>query len=123
MTGASSVHKPIQLIVAAALIDSDGRVLIGQRPAGKARAGLWEFPGGKLEPGETPEQGLIRELEEELGIVAKADCLAPFVTVTVQEMCASKVRTTKPGVAHDQNCWIPAVTTLSALPGSVTVRA
>ncbi len=71
--------KPIQLIVAAALIDSDGRVLIGQRPEGKSLAGLWEFPGGKLEPGETPEQCLIRELEEELGVIAKVDCLAPFV--------------------------------------------
>jgi len=74
-----SLAKPIQLIVAAALIDSDGRVLIGQRPEGKSLAGLWEFPGGKLEPGETPEQCLIRELEEELGVIAKVDCLAPFV--------------------------------------------
>ncbi len=70
---------PIQIIVAAALVDADGRVLIGQRPADKSLGGLWEFPGGKLEPGETPEQALVRELEEELGIKAKIDCLAPFV--------------------------------------------
>jgi 8-oxo-dGTP diphosphatase len=67
------------LVAAAALIDEDGRVLICQRPEGKQLAGLWEFPGGKVEPGETPEQCLIRELEEELGIIAKKDCLAPFV--------------------------------------------
>ena len=67
------------LVVAAALIDSDGRVLIAQRPEGKQLGGLWEFPGGKVEPGETPEIALIRELEEELGIVVKQACLAPFV--------------------------------------------
>jgi 8-oxo-dGTP diphosphatase len=67
------------LVVAAALVDSDGRVLIAQRPEGKQLAGLWEFPGGKVEPGETPETALIRELEEELGIAVKQACLAPFV--------------------------------------------
>jgi 8-oxo-dGTP diphosphatase len=67
------------LVVAAALVDSDGRVLIAQRPEGKQLAGLWEFPGGKVEAGETPENALIRELEEELGIVVKTACLAPFV--------------------------------------------
>ncbi len=67
------------LVVAAALVDSDGRVLIAQRPEGKQLAGQWEFPGGKVEPGETPEVALIRELEEELGIVVKQACLAPFV--------------------------------------------
>lgn len=67
------------LVVAAALVDSDGRVLIAQRPEGKQLAGLWEFPGGKVEPGETPEIALIRELEEELGITVKQACLAPFV--------------------------------------------
>jgi 8-oxo-dGTP diphosphatase len=66
------------LVVAAALIDPDGRVLIAQRPPGKAMAGLWEFPGGKLEAGETPEQALIRELTEELGISVREPCLAPF---------------------------------------------
>jgi 8-oxo-dGTP diphosphatase len=67
------------LVAACALVDEDGRVLIAQRPEGKALAGLWEFPGGKVEAGETPEAALIRELEEELGIAVKADCLAPFV--------------------------------------------
>ena len=68
---------PIMLVVAAALIDADGRVLLAQRPAGKAHAGLWEFPGGKVDPGETPEAALIRELGEELGISVAAACLAP----------------------------------------------
>ncbi len=67
------------LVVAAALVDDEGRVLIAQRPDGKSLAGMWEFPGGKVEPGETPEAALIRELEEELGIVVKKACLAPFV--------------------------------------------
>ncbi len=67
------------LVAAAALVDVDGRVLICQRPEGKQLAGLWEFPGGKLEPGETPEACLIRELNEELGIEVKQACLAPFV--------------------------------------------
>lgn len=67
------------LVAAAALVDPDGRVLICQRPEGKSLAGLWEFPGGKLEDGETPEACLVRELKEELGISVKADCLAPFV--------------------------------------------
>jgi 8-oxo-dGTP diphosphatase len=67
------------LVAACALVDVDGRVLIAKRPAGKALAGLWEFPGGKLEPGETPEACLIRELDEELGIKVATACLAPFV--------------------------------------------
>ncbi len=66
------------LVAACALINADGRVLIAQRPAGKAMAGLWEFPGGKVEAGERPEQSLIRELREELGIVVKEECLAPL---------------------------------------------
>ncbi len=66
------------LVVAAALFDADGRVLIAQRPPGKQLAGLWEFPGGKLDAGERPEQALIRELHEELGITVRADCLAPL---------------------------------------------
>lgn len=64
-------------MVAAALVDRDGRVLVQQRPEGTAMAGLWEFPGGKIEPGETPEAALIRELDEELGIVVDHACLAP----------------------------------------------
>ncbi|MCC0003304.1 MAG: (deoxy)nucleoside triphosphate pyrophosphohydrolase [Methylobacteriaceae bacterium] len=66
------------LVVACALVDPDGRVLIAQRPAGKTLAGLWEFPGGKLDPGERPEEALIRELAEELSIAVKAPCLAPL---------------------------------------------
>jgi len=73
------VSLPTILVSAAALIDADGRVLICQRPPGKQLAGLWEFPGGKVEPGETPEACLIRELDEELGITVAAACLAPFV--------------------------------------------
>ncbi len=65
-------------VVAAALVDADGRVLISQRPPGKALAGLWEFPGGKLDPGERPEAALIRELDEELGILVQEACLAPL---------------------------------------------
>ena len=68
----------IVTVAACALVDPDGRVLIAQRPEGKPMAGLWEFPGGKVETGETPEQSLIRELEEELGIVVKEACLAPL---------------------------------------------
>ncbi len=68
----------LTLVVACALIDADNRVLIAQRPQGKQLAGLWEFPGGKLDPGERPEQALIRELHEELGIAVKEACLAPL---------------------------------------------
>jgi len=66
------------LVAACALIDADGRVLLAERPAGKPMAGLWEFPGGKVEAGERPEQTLIRELKEELGIVVSEPCLAPL---------------------------------------------
>lgn len=68
----------ILLVVACALIDADGRILIAQRPEGKGMAGLWEFPGGKVEAGESPEATLIRELHEELGIAVKPACLAPL---------------------------------------------
>jgi 8-oxo-dGTP diphosphatase len=68
----------IVLVAACALVDPDGRVLLAQRPVGKPMAGLWEFPGGKVETGERPEETLIRELEEELGIVVKEACLAPL---------------------------------------------
>jgi 8-oxo-dGTP diphosphatase len=72
------VSVKLVLVAACALIDADGRVLIAQRPEGKSMAGLWEFPGGKVETGERPEQSLIRELKEELGIVVKEECLAPL---------------------------------------------
>jgi 8-oxo-dGTP diphosphatase len=66
------------LVVAVALVDADKRILLAQRPEGKSMAGLWEFPGGKVEPGERPEETLIRELREELGIAVKEPCLAPL---------------------------------------------
>jgi 8-oxo-dGTP diphosphatase len=75
---ATMADVPIILVVAVALVDVDGRVLIAQRPEGKSMAGLWEFPGGKVEPGETPEHALIRELQEEIGIDVTENCLAPF---------------------------------------------
>jgi 8-oxo-dGTP diphosphatase len=72
------VSVKLVLVAACALIDVDGRVLLAQRPAGKPMAGLWEFPGGKVESGERPEDSLIRELKEELGIVVREACLAPL---------------------------------------------
>jgi 8-oxo-dGTP diphosphatase len=73
-----TVARKIVLVAAVALIDPDGRVLLAQRPEGRSMAGLWEFPGGKVETGETPEAALIRELHEELGIDTWASCLAPL---------------------------------------------
>jgi 8-oxo-dGTP diphosphatase len=70
--------KKLLLVAACALVDADGRVLIAQRPEGKQLAGLWEFPGGKIEPGETAEETVVRELAEELGIETKVACLAPL---------------------------------------------
>ncbi|MBI1253715.1 MAG: 8-oxo-dGTP diphosphatase MutT [Hyphomonas sp.] len=70
--------KPVLLVVAAALFDDEGRILLAQRPVGKQLAGLWEFPGGKLEPGETPEAALVRELEEELSIRVNESSLEPM---------------------------------------------
>jgi 8-oxo-dGTP diphosphatase len=69
---------PVVTVVAVVLLDADNRVLLAQRPEGKAMAGLWEFPGGKINPGETPEAALIRELDEELGVDIRASCLAPL---------------------------------------------
>lgn len=71
-------NRPLLLVAAAALTDKDRRVLIAQRPPGKSMAGLWEFPGGKVNPGETPEAALVRELREELGIEVCETCLAPL---------------------------------------------
>lgn len=73
-----TVSKPLLIVVACALLDADNRVLLAQRPAGKSLAGLWEFPGGKIEANETPEKALIRELSEELAITVKQDCLSPL---------------------------------------------
>ena len=70
--------KRLLLVAACTLVDADGRVLLAQRPEGKSLAGLWEFPGGKVDPGETPEETLIRELREEIGIETKAACLSPL---------------------------------------------
>ena len=77
-TGAEGAELPVVLVVAVALVDADGRVLLAQRPEGKAMAGLWEFPGGKVLPGEPPEAALIRELKEEIGIDVAEACLAPL---------------------------------------------
>ena len=71
-------QKPLLLVAACALVDADGRVLLAQRPEGKPMAGLWEFPGGKVEPGETPEETLVRELHEEIGVETRVACLAPL---------------------------------------------
>jgi 8-oxo-dGTP diphosphatase len=77
-TAAEEQPKRLLLVAACALVDADGRVLITERPEGKQLAGLWEFPGGKVEPGETPEETVVRELREELGIETKVACLAPL---------------------------------------------
>ena len=77
-TTAAEGGRPLVLVAAAALIDEAARVLVATRPERKSMAGLWEFPGGKVEPGETPEDCLVRELEEELGITTKPPCLAPL---------------------------------------------
>jgi 8-oxo-dGTP diphosphatase len=77
MNPSGNAPGEILFVVAAALVDADGRVLVQQRPPGKPMAGLWEFPGGKVETGETPEAALVRELTEELGIDVEAACLAP----------------------------------------------
>lgn len=80
-----SDNAPSLMVVAAALVDADGRILLQQRPAGKSMAGLWEFPGGKIEEGERPEAALVRELREELGIETETACLAPatFASATL----------------------------------------
>ena len=77
MTVATQAPLPLLVIPAIALVDNDGRILLAKRPRNKPMAGLWEFPGGKIEKGETPEQALIREIDEELGVNTKQSCLAP----------------------------------------------
>ena len=77
-SGSDHHHRRLVLVAACALVDPDGRVLVARRPEGKPMAGLWEFPGGKLLPGETPEACLVRELEEELGVAVEPPCLAPL---------------------------------------------
>ncbi|MBZ9796509.1 (deoxy)nucleoside triphosphate pyrophosphohydrolase [Mesorhizobium sp. ES1-4] len=78
MNDLASSGKRLLLVAACALVDADGRVLLAQRPQGKQLAGLWEFPGGKVEAGETPEQCLVRELHEEIGVETEIPCLAPL---------------------------------------------
>jgi 8-oxo-dGTP diphosphatase len=78
MPATAADGPPLVLVVAAALVDADGRVLLARRPPGKSMAGLWEFPGGKVNAGEGPEAALIRELAEEIGIDVTASCLAPL---------------------------------------------
>ena len=78
MTGSEAAPLRLLLVVAVALVDRDGRLLVSQRPPGKQLAGLWEFPGGKVEPGERPEATLIRELAEEIGVRVEEPCLAPL---------------------------------------------
>ena len=78
MNDPANTGKRLLLVAACALVDTDGRVLLAQRPEAKQLAGLWEFPGGKVEPGETPEQCIIRELHEEIGIETEIPCLAPL---------------------------------------------
>lgn len=78
MNDLSQSTKPILLVAACALVDADGRVLLAKRPEGKALAGLWEFPGGKVENGETPENTIVRELVEEIAVETKTACLAPL---------------------------------------------
>jgi 8-oxo-dGTP diphosphatase len=84
-----NINGAVLVVVAAALTDADGCVMMQRRPVGKAHAGLWEFPGGKIEPGESPEAALVRELAEELGIAVEADDLAPlaFATAPAGERC------------------------------------
>lgn len=77
-----AANLPVVTVVAVALLDADSRILLAQRPAGKHLGGLWEFPGGKVEPGETPEAALIREIREELGIDIRESCLAPLTFVS-----------------------------------------
>lgn len=113
-----SSGKPIVLVAAAALVDPDGRVLIAQRPTGKSMAGLWEFPGGKVDPGESPETALIRELQEELAIETRNSCLAPIAFAShgyddfhlLMPLFACRVWQGRPqGREGQQLAWVPPV--------------
>jgi 8-oxo-dGTP diphosphatase len=122
--GAAAPSRRLVLVAAAALIDGDGRVLLARRPPGKALAGLWEFPGGKLAPGETPEAALVRELREELGIDTAASCLAPLAFAShayedfhlLMPLFACRVwRGAARGLEGQELAWVP-VAGLSAFP-------
>lgn len=113
---AARAAKPIVHVAAVVLIDADDRVLLAQRPPGKSMAGLWEFPGGKIEPGETPEVALIRELREELGIDTEASCLAPLTFAShgyanfhlVMPLYVCRVWTGTPRAReHAELTWVP----------------
>lgn len=115
---------PLLLVVAVALVDADGRVLLGQRPAGKAMAGLWEFPGGKLNADETPEAAVVRELKEELAVDISESCLAPLTFAShayadfhlLMPLYVCRVwRGTPQPLAHQQLKWVPPLA-MAALP-------
>ncbi|VUX46142.1 NTP pyrophosphohydrolase [Candidatus Defluviicoccus seviourii] len=115
---------PLLLVVAVALVDADGRVLLGQRPAGKAMAGLWEFPGGKLNADETPEAAVVRELKEELAVDISESCLAPLTFAShayadfhlLMPLYVCRVwRGTPQPLAHQQLKWVLPLA-MAALP-------
>ncbi len=115
---------PLLLVVAVALVDADGRILLGQRPAGKAMAGLWEFPGGKLNADETPEAAVVRELKEELAVDISESCLAPLTFAShayadfhlLMPLYVCRVwRGTPQPLAHQQLKWVPP-RAMAALP-------
>ena len=124
MQQAAAPAGPLLLVVAVALVDADGRILLGQRPAGKAMAGLWEFPGGKLKAGETPEAAVVRELKEELAVDIAESCLAPltFASHAYQDfhllmplyVCRVWRGTPQP-LAHQQLKWVQP-RAMAALP-------
>ncbi len=115
---------PLLLVVAVALVDADGRILLGQRPAGKAMAGLWEFPGGKLNADETPEAAVVRELKEELAVDISESCLAPLTFAShayadfhlLMPLYVCRVwRGTPQPLVHQQLKWVPP-RAMAALP-------
>lgn len=121
---AAAPAGPLLLVVAVALVDADGRILLGQRPAGKAMAGLWEFPGGKLNAGETPEAAVVRELKEELAVDIAESCLAPLTFAShaypdfhlLMPLYVCRVwRGTPQALAHQQLKWVQP-RAMAALP-------